>query len=235
MLPPDAVSNLGPDKWGERFTLTDLIGKSANICGELPENGMVTGNVFKEVVEGSPQRTEFKGQDGFVFVPKAANWFASNYLPVSRDTTRGFIRRWLILDFNKPVREEDKTEGLADMIVAEEREAIAAWSLEGLRRLLDQRGYTLPPCHEKRQAQMRRINNSVQAFLEDHSGIALDAEGEIKTQELYDIYVQHIQNYRRGTAVSFERFMQMLEDLDLGLDRDAIGDYIVKGVAKAAA
>jgi len=29
--------------------------------------------------------------------------------------------------------------------------------------------------------------------------------------------------------------MQMLEDLDLGLDRDAIGDYIVKGVAKAAA
>jgi P4 family phage/plasmid primase-like protien len=233
MLPPDATASLGPQHWGEKFCLVDLIGKTANICGELPENGAITGNIFKEVVEGAPQRTEFKNQDGFVFTPIAANWFASNYLPVSRDTTRGFIRRWLILDFNKPVPDEEKIEGLADMIVAEEREAIAAWALEGLRRLLDQRGYTLPPCHDMRQRQMRRINNSVQAFLEDHSGIQLTAGGEMKAQELYDIYVQHIQNYRRGSPVGFERFMQMLEDLDLDVKQDGIGDYVVHGVSKA--
>lgn len=79
------------------------------------------------------------------------------------------------------------------MIVAEEREAISAWALEGLPRLLDQRGYTLPPCHEMRQRQMRRINNSVQTLLEDHSGIELVADGTVKAPELYDIYVQHIQ------------------------------------------
>src|SRR6218665_3879315 len=159
--------------------MVDLVGRTANICGELPENGMITGNVFKEVVEGWPQRTEFKGQDGFTFVPIAANWFASNYLPGSRDTTRGFIRRWLILDFNKPVREQDKIEGLGDLIVAEEGEAIAAWALGGLRRLLEQRGYPLPPCHEMRQRQMRRINNSVQAFLEDHASVTLCPDGEM--------------------------------------------------------
>src|SRR3546814_5826599 len=82
---------------------------------------------------------EFKGQDGFVFTPECAHWFASNYLPVSRDTTRGFIRRWLVLDFNHPIREEDKIENLAQILVAEERGAIAAWALEGLHRLLDNR------------------------------------------------------------------------------------------------
>src|SRR3546814_1535215 len=71
---------------------------------------MITGSIFKQVVEGEPVRAEFKGQDGFVFTPECAHWFASNYLPVSRDTTRGFIRRWLVLDFNHPTREEDKIE-----------------------------------------------------------------------------------------------------------------------------
>src|SRR3546814_6372411 len=102
---------------------------------------------------------EFKGQDGFVFTPECAHWFASNYLPVSRDTTRGFIRRWLVLDFNHPIREEDKIENLAQILVAEERGAIAAWALEGLHRLLDNRDYTTPSCHEQRLAQMRRIRS----------------------------------------------------------------------------
>src|SRR3546814_16201955 len=78
---------------------------------------------------------------------------SSNDLPVSRDTTRGFIRRWLVLDFNHPIREEDKIENLAQILVAEERGAIAAWALEGLHRLLDNRDYTTPSCHEQRLAQ----------------------------------------------------------------------------------
>lgn len=236
MIPPDAVSELGPQSWGLQFHLVDLVGKTANICGELPENGLITGNIFKEVVEGSPVRDSFKGKDGFVFTPRCAHWFASNYLPTSRDSTRGFIRRWLVLDFNHPVAEKDKIENLAEMIVAEEREAIAAWALEGLRRVLDQKGYTLPACHEKRIHQMRRINNSVQAFLEDASNIRLGA-GEIRVRDLYDVYGFHIRDTGRASPVSLERFMQMLEDLDLDVEQrtDLTGtnEYWVKGVEKA--
>jgi P4 family phage/plasmid primase-like protien len=233
LLPPDAVAELGPQHWGEKFTLVDLIGKAANICGELPENGMITGNVFKEVVEGSPIRSEFKGQDGFVFVPECAQWFASNYLPVSRDTTRGFIRRWLILDFNRPVPENECIENLAQLIVAEEREAIAAWALEGLRRVLDQRGFTLPECHDKRIGQMRRINNSVHAFLEDSKNYQRDAKGVVPGKALFDSYAFHMREVLRSQPVSFERFMQMVEDLDLDVQRDIIGDYVVVGVREA--
>jgi P4 family phage/plasmid primase-like protien len=237
MLPPNAVADLGPQHWGERFSLTDLIGKTANICGEMPENGIILGNTFKEVVEGSPIRSEFKGQDGFVFVPKCAHWFASNYLPVSRDTSRGFIRRWLILDFNNPVKDEDKIENLAELIVSEEREALTAWALEGLRRVLNQKGYTLPACHDRRISQMRRINNSVQAFLEDAANVRLDSAGEMKCRDLYDMYGVHMRDVGRNQPVSFERFLQMLEDLDLDLDHrvDPIGtaEYWANGVTKA--
>lgn len=235
LLPPDAVAELGPEYWGERFTLTDLIGKAANICGELPENGMISGRVFKEVVEGSPVRSEFKGQDGFVFTPKAAHWFASNYIPVSRDSSRGFIRRWQILDFNHPVRAEDKVENLAEIIVAEERTAIAAWALAGLRRLLDQRGYTSPPCHTRRVSQMRRINNSVQAFLEDDRSLV--RTGEIKCRDLYDMYVFYKRDMGHGRAVPFERFVQMLEDLGVAVrqEQDPLGliEWVVVGLSRA--
>jgi putative DNA primase/helicase len=230
MLPPDAIAELGPQQWGERSPSTDLIGKAANICGELPENGMITGNVFKEVVEGSPVRTEFKNQDGFVFAPECAQWFASNYLPVSRDSTRGFIRRWLILDFNKPVREEDKIENLAQLIVAEEREAIAAWALEGLRRVLDNRGYTLPACHHFRISQMRRINNSVQAFIEDTK--LASATGLGRRRRNSTTPTPPPARCSADQPVSFERFMQMLEDLEMEVQRDAIGDFIVHGISE---
>lgn len=230
MLPPDAVAELGPQHWGEKFTLVDLIGKAANFCGELPENGVITGNTFKEVVEGSPVRTEFKGEDGFVFVPVCAHWFASNYLPSSRDTTRGFIRRWLVLDFNHPIPEHEQIKDLDQIIVAKERDAIAAWALEGLGRVLDNNGFTLPPSHEHRIHQMRRINNSVAAFLDDAQNLGQHADAQVKARDLYDLYVFHVRDVGRGSAVPFERFMQMLEDLDLDIERDVLGDYVVTGV-----
>jgi P4 family phage/plasmid primase-like protien len=231
LLPPSAVASLGPQKWNERFALTQLIGKTANIVGELPENGVITGNIFKEVVEGSPIPTEFKGKDGFVFEPIAAHWFASNYLPSSRDTTNGFLRRWLILDFNKPVREEDKVENLAEMIVAEEREAIAAWAIEGLPRLMGQKKFTLPECHHFQSGQMKRIINSVHAFLQDAKGLQFDS-GSMKCLDLYDMYIFYMRELARSNPVSFERFIQMLEDLEYPVKQNLIGEFVVTGVTK---
>src|SRR3546814_3845563 len=35
MLHTNAVAELGPERWGENFTIVDLIDKAANICGEI--------------------------------------------------------------------------------------------------------------------------------------------------------------------------------------------------------
>jgi hypothetical protein len=58
----------------------------------------------------------------------------------------------------------------------------------------------------------------------------------MRCRDLYDMYGFHMRDVGRGNPVSFERFMQMLEDLDLDVDHriDATGtaDYVVKGVTK---
>lgn len=236
LLPPQGIASLGPQKWDERFTLVDLVGKAANICGELPENSRIAGYTFKEVVEGSPVRSEYKGEDGFTFSPQCAHWFASNYLPISQDWTNGFMRRWLILDFNHKVPPGDRIENLAEGIVAEEREAIAAWAVQGLPRLLAQRGYTEPASHMKRLGQVRRINNSVLAFLED-TAMVTNGDGEVKLRDLHGIYMSHAQNIDRVPPVSLNRFAQMLEDLDYVVEerRDLTGTLVrsVRGLGWA--
>ena len=227
LLPPDAIADLGPQYWGQQFALTQIIGKVVNICAELPESGLIAGNVFKQVVEGSECPTEYKGRDIFVFKPRCAHWFASNFFPVSRDTSGGFARRWMILDFKHVVPASKRVENLAEEIVAEEREAIAAWALGGLKRLLQQRDYTQPESHVFRMSQLRRINNTVKAFIESDHQIIFDPESVTLVKEVYDKYCFYMKDMSRGQPVGFERFAQMLEDLNLDVVQkdDGLGNY----------
>jgi P4 family phage/plasmid primase-like protien len=227
LLPPDAIADLGPQFWGQQFALTQIIGKVVNICAELPESGTIAGNVFKQVVEGSECPTEYKGRDIFVFKPRCAHWFASNFFPTSRDSSGGFARRWIILDFNHVVPADKVVRELAESIVAEEREAIAAWAMEGLKRLLKNGDYTQPSSHDARMKQLRTINNSVKAFFEQDHQVKRDPNYDTMVRELYDKYGFYIKNMSRGTPVGFERFVQMLEDLDVNVrqEDDGMGNY----------
>lgn len=236
LMPPAAIASLGPQHWNEQFSPTDLVGKAVNICGELPESGVIAGNTFKEIVEGSPIRTSYKNKDGFTFIPMCAHWFASNFLPMSRDSSRGFIRRWGILDFSNVIPEKDQVKDLGKIILAEEREAIAAWALEGLRRVIETGGFTFPASHYARVEQMRRINNSVYAFLDGSQTITRKPMGELKARDAYDDYSFHMKDVGRGMPVSFERFVQMLDDLDLETvkrtDLTGTTEWWVLGIAK---
>jgi putative DNA primase/helicase len=213
MMPPSAVCTLPPELWNERFVMADMVGKTLNICGELPESGNISGAVFKQVIGGEDIRTERKQQDGFDFKPIATHWFASNFLPRSRDTSAGFTRRWLVLEFNRIVPTEERIPDFAEILVAEEREAIAAWAVQGLSRLLAQGEYTLPPSHLSRLVNVQRANNSVAAFLASTSKIRADEDKTADLLSCFDQYVWHCKEISRAYAVSFERFHQMVEEL----------------------
>lgn len=215
MMPPSAQCSIPPTLWGERFQLAGMIGKTLNVCGELPEESTIDGRAFKEVVEGTGQYTEFKNKDGFEFIPIAANWFGSNFLPRSRDTSGGFVRRWLILDYNRIVQSSEKVVNFHKLLVAEEREAIAAWAVQGLQRLLKNRDYTLPSSHLTRINQVLRSNNSVAAFLQSSDKIrpSLDKRDHVDARVVFDQYVFYMKDVSRGFSVSYERFQQMLGEL----------------------
>lgn len=212
MMPPDTTAVLPPQKWSERFALTALVNKALNICGELPESATIDGSRFKGIVVGEDQDTEYKGRDGFKFRPYATHWFASNHLPRSRDTSDAFIRRWLVLDFNRVIPVAERIPNFAEILIAEEREAIAAWAVEGLMRI-ERDGWTIPPSHVVRESQIMRSNNSVAAFLQSCDRVTVNETHGGDCREIFDVYLLYMRDVSRGMGVTFERFKVMLEDL----------------------
>lgn len=215
LMPPRAISSVPPAKWGERFQLSSLIGRTLNICGELPEATVINGETFKQVVEGSTQNTEFKSKDAFDFKPIAAHWFASNHLPRSKDFTKGFTRRWLILEFSQVVPLEDRVTNFHETLIAEEREAIAAWAVGGLARIQRRGDYTEPASHVSRINQVSRANNSVLGWLELNDHVR-PTDNFIDTTDAgvaFDEYCFYMKQVTRSFPARFDTFIEMIEEL----------------------
>jgi P4 family phage/plasmid primase-like protien len=212
MMPADGQSAVPPQLWGERFQQQPMVGKSLNVCGELPESTLIDGDKFKAVVDGSMQQTELKGKPIFNYRPTAAQWFASNFLPRSRDTSEGFNRRWLILEFSRVVPVEKRIVNFHEMLVAEEREAIAAWAVQGLDRLVRQRNYTQPFSHTTLINLVRRANNSVISFLQSTDKVRPEEGASADMRAIFDHYIIYMREISRGWSVTYERFRQMMRD-----------------------
>lgn len=136
LMPREATTTLPPTEWGDRFGPAELADKLLNVAGELSEYQLIDSARFKTIVEGSTINAQRKNQPLFTFRPKAAHWFASNHLPRSRDSSDGFTRRWIFLCFTKAFPKGDRVvPNYDELVVSEEREAIAAWAVAHMTRL----------------------------------------------------------------------------------------------------
>lgn len=153
-----------PEMWATTFGTAEMSGKILNVCGELSENKLIDGQMFKMIVAGEEITAQMKHKPLFQYRPMATHWFASNHLANSTDVSKAFTRRWLILEFDKVV--ENPIPGLGGTIVAEERDAIVAWAVEALPRLKAQGDLTLPASHLAQVRDMAYENNNVRHFVE---------------------------------------------------------------------
>ncbi len=83
----------------ERFAPARLVGKLANLCHDLPAASVRSSSIFRAVVAGDPIAAEQKGRTGFDFRPFARLVFATNHLPLVKDASPAFYRRWLAIPF----------------------------------------------------------------------------------------------------------------------------------------
>jgi len=173
LVPEEAKCFVPPNEWGDKFMPTMMHEKLINVCGELSEKKKIDGQRFKDIVDGAEMSGQQKGQQIFKFRPNCTHWFASNHTPKTDDTSEGFNRRWLILEFNKPVDPSKRRVDLGNIIVSEERESIVAWAVLGLARLVRNSEYTLPMSHKQLLREVAQENNSVRFFMEESPAIRI--------------------------------------------------------------
>lgn len=216
LVPDEGRCSVPPHDWADRFMPTMMAGKLVNHCGELSERFAIAGDRFKSIVEGAEMMGQHKGAQIFKFRPLCAHWFASNHLPKTRDTSEGFNRRWLFLQFLHQVPLGELVQGLAEDILFEEREQIAAWAAGTIVDLMRQQDYTMPASHLRVMSETASQNNSVRFFMV--SGEIESRDGaQIEERMLYSRYFLFAKTVANTQPVALKNFRQMMMELQTEL------------------
>ena len=130
-----------------RFATADLLGKLANLCGDIDTRAIRQSSTFKEITGGDTIAAERKFGQPFSFRPFALLIFSANEAPFSADQSEAWFDRWLILPDahalprhrpRGPVSRQQARQGdRGDIVLA----------VAGLRRLMDEAASLLPVGH----------------------------------------------------------------------------------------
>jgi putative DNA primase/helicase len=181
----------------ERFFLSCLFGKMANIRDDIPKDIIKTAGSLKEVTGRSRITGEFKFQNPFEFINHAYIIVSCNELPPIEEDDLGVFNRIKRRLFKnrfggkeRPDRELEKK-----LSTPEELSAILNWALEGLKRL-EAQGWNFS--HDENETEMRewykRKSDPLWGFVEDE--LTDESEGDdeepfIIKEECYNAFKEY--------------------------------------------
>lgn len=214
LVPHGSSSSIAPTDWGDKFLPAEMFGKVINFAGELSETRPIPGDIFKKIVSGEELTVQFKNAQPFSFEPEAAHWFNSNFLPKTRDSSEGFNRRWLILEFNNRVNPAKRIIDLDCQILEHEREAIVAWAIQGYKRLIENGKFTTPTSCLSLIESMAADNNTVRHFLTSPgTPLKWGAEQSISMAELHTHYWQFMLATGSSNRANLTKFAKLMKEL----------------------
>lgn len=227
MIGRENASYLTLQDTAERFRLTEIYGKAANIGDDIPSSYLPESSTFKKLVTGERITAEKKGQDPFSFKPYAKMFFAMNGLPPVSDKTRAFFGRILLIPLNNDFSKSAKMDvNLKDKQWSrQEMECLTKYAVEGLKRLLQNGDFTRPQCVLDAVAEYEAENNPVKEFLDEYGMVANQT-----TEFVYDRFTEWC--YRSGhrnimTRKKFTR--EVCEQTGLKSKSIRVGDKTPKG------
>ena len=139
----DAFSSLSAKDLDNEQQRAQLQGKLFNLAEETPTRAFVDSSIFKNIVSGGSIPVKMLYKDPFSIEPRAKLMMAANELPRSADTSKGFLRRLLIVPFDAEFSDERKNK---DLLIEDklftELPGVLNKVLEGYQRLKNQKHFT---------------------------------------------------------------------------------------------
>jgi putative DNA primase/helicase len=159
-----------------RFAVSALDGKLANIFADLPSQSLSMVSSFKMLTGGDAIGTEKKFGDYYSFVNHAKLIFSANKPPKVKDEdSYAFWRRWIILDFPYQIPEDKKDPHILDKLTTpEELSGLLNIALDGLNRLRANGRFSYNKSVEDTTEYYLRAADPVYAFLQDCVEVSLN-------------------------------------------------------------
>lgn len=168
----DNISGLQPKDITARFLGAHIVGKTANLGDDIASGYLDDKDcaVIKSVATGDLMFTDVKGGTGFKFEPYCTMVFSCNAFPRLADTTPGFMRRFMPIEFNAVFspRDPDYDPMIGEKLRDERAlEHACVLGVEGLRRVIAQNGPTPNEMSESMKGELAREGNTALQWFND--------------------------------------------------------------------
>lgn len=208
LLGPKNTSSLTLQRLeSDRFSISELYNKYANISGDLSKTALKETGYFKQLTGQDAITVDRKFLSQLTFHNYAKMMFATNDLPYSYDDTDGFYDRWLIFEFpykfvkivENQTYQKQRDDGLKEKLTRPKSlSGLFNWSLIGLKRLLSNGGFSVNTTTNQNRKKWKRQASSFNAFFDDHCEI------DFSTYETLEVLKLNYQKYCEIHKLKFE-------------------------------
>lgn len=170
----------------DTFKPSELYNKLANIGDDISSKYLENSSIFKKVVTGESFMVQKKYAQPFELESYATQIFCANELPQVNDKSDGFSRRIVIVPFNASFSKKDPDYDpfIEEKLLSEESlEYLLRISIEGLRRIIENRMFTKTDAGEKEKQEYMIYNDNTLEWL--------DNEPKIQNEEVSDVYLSY--------------------------------------------
>lgn len=189
--------------------------KLVNYASEI--NAKLESSLFKQLVSGEPVEARLPYGQPFTLYQYAKLIFNCNELPREVEHTNAFFRRFLIIPFDVTIPKEEQDKNLHSKIIEKELSGVFNWVLDGLSRLLSQKGFSKCKAADEAVAEYKKQSDSVNMFM--------DEEGYEKSLDKFTLIKDIYRNYKSYCyddglrPVSKRNFTKRLRHLDYEVDK----------------
>lgn len=204
----DNKSTLAYDTLFQRFGPANLKGKVVNIYDDTSVSFVKDTGIIKNLIAGGTIAAEFKGRDHFTFTNVARFIFSAQETPKTSDHTEAWYDRWIFVNFPNKFRASNKVKTEMETAMREEKEGIFNWMIEGLKRLMEQDGFTHSKDLLLSAQDYRGQNDAVARFVQN---MCQEGQG-VSVNTLYKLFGVW-SDYEGLRPMSKRVFAERVEDL----------------------
>lgn len=206
---------------------TMLDGKLFNLAEETPTSTLIDSTILKSLITGGETTVKILYKQPYTIFNRAKFMFACNTLPKTKDTTRGYSRRWLIIPFEVSFEGTQRDPFIKDRLLTE-LPGIFNLVIEGYKRLVAQRAFTQSHIIEEELENYRNDLDTVKAWyddcvehpLKDPTDVARVSLGQLYAS--YRIHTELKGEYPETQATVARRLKHLMPEWSARRKRDRI-------------
>lgn len=124
-------------------------------------------DTFKALVSSEPIQAREPYGKPFTLHNRAKFIINANELPKETESTEAYFRRWLIIQFDTTIKEDERDTELATKIISTELTGVFNWLLKGLARIVDNKRFTVCEKSNFALSEFKKQSDSVGLFIDE--------------------------------------------------------------------